>query len=51
VKFNNNSVPIVVAYDRAVSYVEAGKGNWRRTNMKFQDSAVFAFHMPEEFLE
>jgi hypothetical protein len=45
VKFNNVNVPINVAYDRAVAYVEAGKGNWRRTRMKIQDSAVFAFHL------
>jgi hypothetical protein len=44
VKFNNIKVPINVAYDRAVAYVEAGKGNWRRTNMKIQD-AGFAFQL------
>jgi hypothetical protein len=45
VKFNNNILPIYVAYDRAVAYVEAGKGNCRRTNMKIQDSGVFAFQL------
>jgi hypothetical protein len=33
VKFNNIKLPINVAYDRAVAYVEAGKGNWRRTGV------------------
>jgi hypothetical protein len=45
VKFNNVHMPINVAYDRAVAYVEAGKGNWRRTSMRIQDSATFAFQL------
>jgi hypothetical protein len=45
VKFNNIKLPINVAYDRAVAYVEAGKGNWRRTNMKMEDDGTFAFQL------
>lgn len=45
VKFNMGHVPINVAYDKAIEYVETEKGNWRRTNVKIQDPSAFTFQL------
>jgi hypothetical protein len=38
-------VPINLANDKAVAYVEAGSGNWRRTTVRIQDSSLFALQL------
>ena len=45
VKFNNCTLPMDQAYNKAVAYVEGGAGNWGKTNVHLLDPTTFEFSL------